>query len=148
MTPDLTERQKHMLAVLATDSGAEFAPVQVQKLFFLLDENLEAFFGQKYFTFEPYDYGPFDRVVYHELDHLARMGLINIRNVGNAAKRLYSLTPTGFADGSEALQDIPKPVQDYLAELSKWVRQLSFTQLVSAVYKAFPKMRENSIFQD
>jgi hypothetical protein len=46
--------------------------VQVQKLFFLLDENIAADLGGRQFSFEPYDYGPFDRAVYSELELLAR----------------------------------------------------------------------------
>jgi hypothetical protein len=35
----------------------------------------------------------------------------------------------------------------YIRQASEFVRSLSFTQLVSAIYKAYPEMRENSVFQ-
>ena len=82
MRSGTTKRQKYVLAALATDSGAKFAPVQVQKLFFLIDENLSKVIGKSRFTFEPYDYGPFDKAVYHELEVLQSKGLVNIEQIG------------------------------------------------------------------
>jgi hypothetical protein len=75
---DLSHRQEVMLAALAAESGSVFAPVQVQKLFFLLDQNIASDLGGKQFAFEPYDYGPYDRTVYSELEALSRRGLVTI----------------------------------------------------------------------
>ena len=44
-----------------------FHRFQVQKLFFLLDMNIAKQTAGPHFTFEPYDYGPFDKQVYLEL---------------------------------------------------------------------------------
>ena len=46
----LTKRQQIVLAALACEPDAEFAPVQVQKLFFLIDENVSAHIGGKQFA--------------------------------------------------------------------------------------------------
>ena len=75
---DITPRQKVVLAALAAERSSAFAPVQVQKLFFLLDQNIAADFGGRQFNFEPYDYGPFDRAVYSELEALAQKELVAI----------------------------------------------------------------------
>lgn len=149
MLSEITARQQFVLAVLATDPDAGFAPVQVQKLFFLLDENLSDAIGGSQFAFEPYDYGPFDKAVYHELEALQRQGLVNIEQIGaSAGQRRYSLTPRGQQEGEKALSQLPEFARQYMTDLSAWVRSLSFAQLVGSIYKAYPRMRENSVFQD
>ncbi len=148
MGPNLTPRQAIVLAALATESGAEYAPVQVQKLFFLIDENVSAAFGGKQFSFEPYDYGPFDSAVYHELDTLARMGFVRIESKGpSAGHRRYVLTPAGQDVGATNLSTMDISLRDYLTRVSAWVRSLSFAQLVGSIYKAYPPMRVNSVFR-
>jgi hypothetical protein len=145
----LSKRQRFVLAALATDASAKFAPVQVQKLFFLLDENLADVLGEPQFEFRAYDYGPFDKAVYRELEALNGMGLVDIVEIGPTnGRRRYSLTPRGQEFGESALAGFPEPVREYIRDLSNWLRRLSFAQLVGSIYKAYPHMRENSIFQD
>jgi uncharacterized protein len=148
MGPNLTPRQAMVLAALATESGAEFAPVQVQKLFFLIDENVSVAFGGKQFSFEPYDFGPFDSAVYQELDVLARMGLVRIESRGpSAGHRRYVLTPAGQEIGAANLSSMNANLRDYIGRVGSWVRSLSFAQLVGSIYKAYPRMRVNSVFR-
>lgn len=65
-------RQDLVLAALAAaGENAAFAPVQVQKFFFLIDREGAHLFGGPHFHFTPYDYGPFDSAVYEALDLLA-----------------------------------------------------------------------------
>ena len=54
MATALTHRQELVLAALASRPGTGFAPVQVQKLFFLIDENIAESIGGKQFAFEPF----------------------------------------------------------------------------------------------
>lgn len=148
MDRDLTHRQSIVLAALAAESGAEFAPVQVQKLFFLIDENVGSLLGGKQFAFEPYDYGPFDKEVYSELDTLARAGLVRVIDIGSSnGRRRYTLTPPGQAAGERALQQIAPSVRDYFSDVSRWVRSMGFAELVGAIYNAYPNMRVNSVFR-
>ena len=145
----LTPRQRVVLAALAAERGASFAPVQVQKLFFLLDENAAEALGGKQFDFEPYDYGPFDRAVYSELEGLSRAGLVQVTaSETSSERRQYSLTALGQEVGDVALENLPANVRDYAAKLSAWVRSLSFAELVGSIYRAYPEMKANSIFQD
>lgn len=149
MPPTPTRRQNLVLAALAAAPGASYAPVQVQKLFFLLDENIAASVGGRQFAFVPYDFGPFDAAVYHELEALQRAGFVNIARVGpSAGERRYSLTPAGQTAGDAALARLSDGVRSYIAKVSAWVRKLSFGELVGAIYKAYPAMRANSVFRD
>ncbi len=137
-------RSDLVLAALAPADGKRHSPVQVQKLMFLLDREARKLVG-RHFNFIPYHYGPFDPEVYSVLESLDGHELVTIRPEGN--RRSYALTPAGQRRGEEILRDLPPPAQDYIRRLSEFVRELSFTQLVSAVYKAYPEMRQNSVMR-
>ena len=147
MPNGLTQRQRIVLAALAAVPQAEFAPVQVQKMFFLLDENISSSIGGKLFAFEPYDYGPFDKTVYQELDTLREYGLVNLTLVApGPGGRRYSATEAGQDVGNEVIAGLNADTVSYIRDVGVWVRNLSFAQLVGSIYKAFPQMRARSIF--
>ena len=62
--------------------------------------------------------------------------------------RLYSLTSDGFTEGHRILSSLPKEALDFLVVAAKWVRRLSFQQLVAAIYRQYPNMKVNSIFHE
>ena len=144
----LPRRQKIVLAALASQPGAEFAPVQIQKFFFLLDTNIAADLGGQLFAFKPYDYVPFDAAVYSELENLRSRGYVVIDDVPTAGRRSYSLTTAGQEMGSRFLAELPVRASGYMAAVSDWVRKLSFGALVGSIYKQYPAMRANSVFRD
>lgn len=140
------ERQKLMLAALAAGGeNATFAPVQVQKLFFLIDREASGLLGGPFFNFRPYDYGPFDKTVYAELDSLESQDLVQTR--GTSSYRIYVLTRTGFITGTKILSTTSAAASTYMKEAAQWIRSLNFQQLVAAIYNRYPDMRANSIFR-
>lgn len=144
---EVSDRQKVMLAALACTPCEGFAPVQVQKMFFLFDENISADLGGKQFSFEPYDYGPFDKTVYLELNRLEDLGLVRIYQVNpTAGGRRYCLTPAGQVEGQKHFNRLSKKAQSFMVEVGAWVKTLTFAELVGSIYRAFPHMRERSIF--
>jgi hypothetical protein len=147
MLDSLTRRQAIVAAALAADDAPQFAPVQVQKLFFLVDENLADHLEGKLFAFQPYNYGPFDAEVYRELESLRARGLASIVEGAGAGRRRYRLTPAGYAVGKKELDRLPSAAGSYITAASKWVRSMSFPALVGSIYKAYPRMRANSIFE-
>jgi hypothetical protein len=144
---DISPRQKVVLAALAAERSSSFAPVQVQKLFFLLDQNVAAELGGQQFNFEPYDYGPFDRAVYSELEALAQRGLVAIEAGPGPSRRRFTLTAAGYDVGRAVLAQLSARAQDYLLRVSNWVRSLSFAELVGSIYKQYPSMKANSVFR-
>jgi len=128
----MTQRGRYTLAVLST--GKEWSPVQLQKMFFLLDKKL----GDPWWNFVPYDYGPFDPSVYREVEQLERDGLARITDSG---VRSYALTPVGQREGELALNSMSERTRNYIRSLSQWLRSLSFAQLVAAVSRDYPEMR-------
>lgn len=135
-----------LLAAMAAGEGAEHSPVQVQKLMFLIEKNVGVDLGERVFDFVPYDYGPFDSSLYEVLRELEQNKLATATPTVRGWKR-YSLSPAGQALGAEILGRLPQRASKYIAEVSVFVRKLSFAQLVSAVYKAYPEMKVNSVFK-
>jgi hypothetical protein len=139
-------RSEILLAGLAAGGeNATYTPVQVQKLFFLLDREASAALGGPFFNFVPYDYGPFDQAVYAGLDELARRNLALVQQPDRY--RVYGLAQAGHQEGQRLLSSLQPNVREYVANVAGWVRQLSFQQLVAAIYNRYPEMRANSVFR-
>lgn len=136
-----------VMAALAAAKGATYTPVQIQKLLFLLDRKLVTELKGPYFNFEPYDYGPFDRRVYEVLESLENEGLVEIIRAQNLRWKKYRTTSEGQRKGEEILSTIEPGIAERIISLSNTVRRLSFGELVSAIYKAYPEMKVNSVFQ-
>ena len=139
------KRPEFVLAVMAA-GDSQFSPVQIQKMFFLLDRNVSKKVGGRKFKFRPYDYGPFDMAVYQEVDALKAHGLATVD--GDGSDRKYGLTREGREQGQVALEKLPEGVQVYAREVADWVRSLSFSELVSAIYRDYPDMKINSVFRE
>lgn len=139
------DRQGLVLTSLSVDKGAIYSPVQVQKMFFLIDRNIPKLVEGPHFDFKPYDYGPFDKEVYSVLGELSALG--QVKRIQDNSWFSYRLTMDGQKAGEALFEDLPETARKYIQEVSDFVRSLSFTQLVSAIYQAYPDMRENSVFQ-
>jgi uncharacterized protein len=138
-------RKDYVLAVLAAAEGAPLTPVQVQKLFFILDQRLGGTVGGPFFNFEPYHYGPFDAAVYREIQELESQGLTEIEN--RQALRMYRATFDGVKRGLALLDTFGRNAA-FVRDVVSFVRAKSFSELVSAVYQEWPQMRAKSIFRD
>jgi uncharacterized protein len=140
----LSRRQLVLAALAAAGENATFTPAQVQKLFFLIGREASHLVGGPHFAFRPYDYGPFDSAVYVQLDILHREGFVSIVA---GRYRLYMLTAAGFIEGQQILMTLPQSTRDFIQQTARWVRGLNFQQLVAAIYRRYPDMKANSIFQ-
>ena len=141
------DRSKYVLAVMAAGGDApRFSPAQLQKLFFLMDAEAAGHTGGPYFHFTAYDYGPFDSAVYDEVEQLTAQGLAVVDKSGFF--RVYTTTPAGRTQGEAALLEFTAPAREYAAQVSQWVRSVSFNTLVSEIYKKYPLMKANSIFKE
>ena len=143
----MTQRE-FVLASLASAKGESFTPVQLQKFLFLLDRNIGPRLGGSGFTFRPYHYGPFDRDVYTALERLRDEGLAEIGQAPTSL-RTFRLTDAGHSAGEQLASDLlDSRTRAYMAAVSDFVRSHSFTSLVSSIYKAYPDMKVNSVFQE
>lgn len=140
------DKNELLLAAMAAGNGSEFSPVQLQKLLFLIDRNVSGDLGGTGFTFVPYDYGPFDSSVYSSLSMLEAQGLA-ASSITSRGWKTHRLTAEGQACGQQTLQKLPHRAAAYIGEVASFVQRLSFSELVSAVYKAYPEMKVNSVFK-
>lgn len=138
-------RHEIMLAALASGAREEFSPVQLQKLLFLIDRNIGPSLGGPFFDFRPYDYGPFDVGVYNEFAVLADCELGEAE--GDGRDRRYRLNDEGRARAREVLSTMAPEYRKYVADVAEFVQKLSFSALVSSIYKHYPDMKANSVFR-
>ncbi len=133
-----------MLAAMAAGgAGTLFEPVRIQKLLFLIDREAPHLVGGPHFHFRAYDYGPFDRAVFDELDSLSGSG--EVRVVAGRDRRAWALTGRGLVRGRAALKRLPEEAGRYLPELARWVQSLGFRRLLAAIYCRYPDMAANSV---
>jgi hypothetical protein len=139
------DRPELILTAMVPGGAHRYTPVQIQKLLFLIDRQIPQHVGGPHFHFEAYHYGPFDRTIYWELERLAAQGFVSIDQA--CAPRTFTLTPEGLSRGTILLNGLQEPIKDFIIRTCAFVVSQSFSSLVSAIYKAFPEMRENSVFQ-
>lgn len=141
------KKEEILLAVLSLAEGRPLTPVQIQKSLFLADEKARDAFRNRY-NFQPYDYGPFDRHVYTDAQSLSYQGLVQIGRDDYGGWSTYAATPEGVRRGTELRNRLTEPQLEMLTRIVRLVRTLSFTELVSAIYRAYPHMKERSVFRD
>jgi len=139
------DKREIILVAFAPANGAGHTPVQVQKLLFLIDREIPKLVGGPHYDFQPYDYGPFDSSLYDELSVLASEGYVEI--IPEETWSSYRLTGKGQQQGNKLLNSLSTKAREFITNSSVFVRALSFAQLVSAIYKAYPEMKANSVFQ-
>ena len=139
------DKEAFVLMALAAGGEKKYSPVQVQKLLFLLDDNIPDAIGGPHFDFQPYDYGPFDREVYSVLERLAGQAMVSILTT-ERGRNNYTLTPTGLEEGRKLFQSLSVEPREYAEKIAQFVTTVSFSQLVSTIYSHYPAMKVNSVF--
>lgn len=142
-------RDEIALVVLSLAGGDAFTPVQIQKALFLASDKVaDAFRADSRYHFEPYDYGPFDWRVYADAENLERRGLGQINQQPGSRWRTYAASPAGLAEGRRLAERLTGDQRAVLQKIVDLVRSLSFNELVSAIYKAYPPMQARSVFRE
>jgi hypothetical protein len=140
-------RQDWVLVAIAAAEGQPVAPVQLQKSLFLLGKELPEEVGADFFKFRPYHYGPFSTAVYQDAERLEAAGLVRIdREEPGRSWALYMATPAGLTEAARVGMTKPSRATQYLRSAVVWARGLTFTELVSAIYRRYPEQRANSVF--
>jgi len=135
--------------VLSLAEGAPFTPVQIQKAMFLASDKVPGAFDRySRYDFQPYDYGPFDWQVYSDVEQLEHRGLAQIDQQPGTRWRTYAASHQGVIEGQRLAEQLPREQSAVLERIVNLVRGLSFNDLVSAIYRAYPHMRARSVFRD
>ena len=145
----MTPRDWTLLVIAAADPKP-LQPVQLQKSIFLLGRNLSSAQLQvkEFYQFQPYDYGPFCSDIYSDAEKLSDEGLIRIDPPLSLSYQQYHITDQGRTKAAQLRAKLPKKVTSYLGAVVTWVTALPFSRLISAIYKAYPEMKVNSVFKD
>jgi hypothetical protein len=86
--------------------------------------------------------------VYTDIEVLAKEGMAQIDQQPGTRWRTYSASEAGIALGRHYAERLTGEQRAILEKIVKLVRSLSFNELVSAIYKAYPPMRARSVFRD
>jgi uncharacterized protein len=143
----LPRDQIALVMLSLADREGTFTPVQIQKALFLAADRARDAFSNHY-EFQPYDYGPFDRRVYLDAENLERRGLVQIDQPPGRGWKTYAATPAGRIEAARLTNALTPAQLELLQKIVKLVRNLSFNELISAIYRAYPHMRERSVFRD
>jgi uncharacterized protein YwgA len=137
--------------LLALDYAAPQAlsPAQLQKSLFLLGAELPRHLGtNEFYTFVPYNYGPFSRQVYDDAEILAAHGLVAMLKEPGVSYPQYAATQDGQMLAATLRAKANPIATAYLERVVNWAKRQSFAQLVRSIYERYPAYRQNSVFQD
>jgi len=138
-----------LLLVISAAKPKPMSPVQLQKSLFLLERNLDSkqLRTSSFYQFSPFDYGPFSPDIYSDAESLEHSGLVSIKRPPATRYKLYSITKAGSARAKEVQSGLKPEVTKFLGQAVKYTQSLSFDDLVSAIYKAYPEMKAKSVFR-
>ena len=140
-------RQDWLLLVLSKSPGGAMSPVQIQKALFLFGQEVGDLIGTEFYTFEPYDYGPFDAAVYVDLRRLMSEGRVRGEWSPGRSWKSYMLTESGRNIVLALEKDVDARLADFLRRVVEWVKGQSFSDLLRSVYAAYPDYAVNSVFR-
>jgi uncharacterized protein YwgA len=147
----MIDRQLIPLALMyANDEQPIEGRTRLQKMVFLIQKEFEESGDSipgKY-QYIPYDYGPFAKKLYDDIDELVEKQVIeeDPETIEDGkVKYFYALGPRGeeFLDNwSESERD---EVQEVAERIKKEYNQMSLPTLIEKVYSNYPDFAENSV---
>ena len=137
------ERIDILLSIIVAAQGDAVSPVQLQKVAFLVGQECQNDVPSDYYQFVPYDYGPYCKDINIDVEELERRGHISVSSSPPGTRKEYRAT---FRSSRIDFSHIPASVAEYTEKAVEWMKPLSFGELVSAIYKAYPAYSANSIF--
>lgn len=127
-------------------SSRALDPVRIQKGMFLLSKRGPASARNAY-DFEPYNWGPFSRQVYRDLDELENAGLIQRSPVEGQSWSVFTCTPEGALKAAAISESVSPEDRTWLLGLRSFVQQHSFAGLLKAIYEAYPEYATRSMLR-
>ena len=140
MTKTEVSRSEILLAIIAAADGKELSRVHLQKVAFLVSEEFKGRLPSDFYTFDKYDYGPFCIDIYNDTEMLHYWGRIRIKPSDEGSEERYTASKDVSFDGLQLDEDIKR----YIKNTVDWVADMTFGQLVRAVYKLYPEFLERS----
>ena len=132
-----------LLAIIAAADGKEVSRAHLQKVAFLVSEEFRDRLPEGFYKFDKYDYGPFCIDIYNDTVMLDYWGQIRARLGKERRDERYAA-----ADGL-SLDDLrlDADIKRYIKSTVAWAIDMSFGQLVRAIYRMYPEYLERSKFR-
>ena len=149
----LTPRQAFLLEFLGavTDDSPGLDPVRIVKGCFVISQasSLAVLPEDAKYSFVPYDYGPFSRDIYDDLDHFRLLELVVTTAVPGRHWRLYRLSESGkrLTEYNRRLLPWLGDCRPYIGRVYHWVSALTFSRLLKSIYTHYPQYAVNSVFK-
>ena len=140
-------RQDWLLLALSKSSGGAMSPVQIQKAMFLFGQEARDRVGRDFYSFQPYDYGPFDAAIYADLRRMTSLGHVRGEWNPDRSWKTWTITAPGRHAALALENDADARLNDYLGRVVTWVGGKSFAELLRSVYAAYPEFAVNSVFR-
>ena len=140
-------RQHWLLIALSKSPGGVMSPVQIQKALFLFGQEAGSAVGTEFYSFEPYDYGPFDAAIYVDLRRFTNEGHVRRQWHPGRSWKSYAITGSGRHAALALEPDADTRLTEFLERIVAWVKARSFSDLLRSVYAAYPEFAENSVFR-
>jgi uncharacterized protein len=142
----LTRRDWLLVFIGLPDGSYPTDQIRLMKGMFLLSKEGPPE-GRDLYDFEPYDFGPFDKRVYADLDSLTSDGLIASDPVMGTNRRTFRVTSRGEAMVRELAAGFSPESLQYLADLKQFVGSMSFLRLLRHVYAKYPQYAVRSVMR-
>lgn len=143
MSNSQVSRSDILLAILAAADGNELSRVQLQKVTFLVSEEFKGRLPQDFYRFDKHNFGPFCIDIYDDTEMLHYWGWIHIKPGAERRFDTYLIAESSNLDGLQLDSDIKQFIEDTVT----WVLEMSFGEIVRAIYRMYPEYRVNSIFK-
>lgn len=142
----MPSRDKFLLMALAYAKDNSLSPVQMQKAMFLLEQEAASQVGDDFYHFSPYNYGPFSSLIYDDVGSLAESGDVIIERIPGRSWSNYRITANGYSKATAAITEVDPRMAEYIKNVVTWIKSLSFSELLSAIYSKYPAYAVNSVF--
>lgn len=148
MNDPVTQRQRVLLAWLSRSPVTHIDPIRVMKGMFLITmETPEDWLSKNdRYEFEPYNWGPFSRDVYSDLEELQGLGYVSIQSMTGRSWNTYALTEAGHHAAESEVESLDPKLVKYVDTVSQFVMKKGFSDLLNAVYKRYPQYATRSMF--
>ena len=141
-------RQHWLLIALAKSPDGVMSPVQIQKSLFVFRQEAGDSIGTDFYSFEPYDYGPFDAAIYADLRRMMNEGHVTRQWHPGRRWKSYAITAAGRDAALVLEREADARLAEFLERIVEWVGGRSFSDLLRSIYAAYPEFAVNSVFRD
>lgn len=138
------------LALLALNEEEQIEGItRFQKLVFMAQKKIQNLQTKQY-KFDSYDYGPFSKELYDDIDRLVRNGYIerSVEQTGNGnEKHIYSITEKGrgyirqILESESGREDL---AVEKLRQLKEEYNEMPILQLIRLIYNRYPSYADDS----